>query len=140
MSIQLTHIEKSNSYIPNGRMQLSSFIPDGSNAVKLFYFIPARHSTVGQCSKRRQQVFPLPKVVAILSILKISTYVLHVDIDPDYSKVIKHIFGFMVIHNVEAKSCGYLFTFFTCIIKTTTTLFLAERAKVLSRVTSVDFI
>ena len=81
-------------------------------------------------------------VVAILSILKISAYVLHVGIDPDYSKVVKHSFRLMVIHNVEAKSffTGYVFTFFTCIIQTTTTLFLAERAKVLSRVTSVDFI
>ena len=77
-----------------GILQVNSFLPDGPLSVKLFCFIPAGLSIVGLFSNRRQQVFPLFKVVAILSKLKISTYVLNVVIDP-------YIFWLMVIHNVE---------------------------------------
>ena len=48
----LKDLLQGSSYIPNGRMQLSSFIPDGSSTIKLFGFIPAGLSTVGQHSNR----------------------------------------------------------------------------------------
>ena len=54
-------------------------------------------------------------MVSILGIVKVPIYVLHVVIDPDYSKVIENIFWLMVIHNVATESffCQKVFTFTT---------------------------